>query len=509
MRWASPVTTRDQLVLFSDHLDEVLPDDHPARRLDEFLQVVSWSNWEQRYRQTGPGRPPIHPRVMATVILYGLMKRIRSSRQLEEALQMRLDFRWLAEDRSIDHSTLCNFRREHGEQLKDLFVQIGLVAHKAGLLKLQQLAFDGTRIRANNRRRGGREVAHLKELKEELERKFDEFRERADTLDHEDQASPTVKEEMRDAAERLRQISKAMEEVKRLEDAKAQVPKRIPLTDPESRISPNKEGGFSANYTPLALVAVDSELLVNVDVIAETDEKAELCKALDETEEQFGEKPEAVLADGLFNHGTNLGEMEDRGIDLYCPIKFTENNPAVREDVTEPVPSDEWDQLPTSKRDGEFVLDKQAFIYLEEDDIYYCPWGKKLSFKSTSSHKQSDGTIIERRRYQATKEDCQACPLKDRCLSGKKKKSRQLSRDPFDPHRERLAKRMQSDEGQRIYSQRAPVAERPFAVFKNVMGVRQFLLRGLSNVRTEWRWMATAFNLSKLITRWPSRAGPA
>ena len=249
-------------------------------------------------------------------------------------------------------------------------------------------------------------------------------------------------------------------------------------------------------------------MLVNVDVIAETDEKAQLSKALDETEQQFGEKPEAVLADGLFNHGTNLGEMEDRGIDLYSPIQFAENNPALRKDLTKSVPSEEWDQLPTKQTSGEPRLDKQAFIYSEQEDRYYCPWGKKLSFKSISPEKRSDGTIVERRRYQANSKDCQACPLKDRCLSGKKKSFRRLSRDQFDPHRERLAKRMQSDEGQQIYSQRAPVAERPFAVFKNVMGVRQFLLRGLSNVQTEWRWMATAFNLTKLIRKWPARAGP-
>ncbi len=51
------------------------------------------------------------------------------------------------------------------------------------------------------------------------------------------------------------------------------------------------------------------------------------------------------------------------------------------------------------------------------------------------------------------------------------------------------------------------MAERPFAVIKQQFGVRQFLLRGLSRVRTEWRWLATAFNLERLPAR--SRAGPS
>ena len=100
-----------------------------ARMLDEILARIDWSPWEAGYDRTR-GQPPIHPRVLAGVILYGLLTRIRSSRVLEEALSVRLDFRWLAEGRSIDHTTLSTFRKQHPEALKNLFVQIGLVARE-------------------------------------------------------------------------------------------------------------------------------------------------------------------------------------------------------------------------------------------------------------------------------------------------------------------------------------------------------------------------------------------
>ena len=96
---------------------------------DEILARIDWSPWEAGYDLTR-GQPPIHPRVLASVILYGLLTRIRSSRALEEALSVRLDFRWLAEGRSIDHTTLSTFRKQHPEALKNLFVQIGLVARE-------------------------------------------------------------------------------------------------------------------------------------------------------------------------------------------------------------------------------------------------------------------------------------------------------------------------------------------------------------------------------------------
>ena len=43
------------------------------------------------------------------------------------------------------------------------------------------------------------------------------------------------------------------------------------------------------------------------------------------------------------------------------------------------------------------------------------------------------------------------------------------------------------------------IGETPFAIIKNIFEVRRFLLRGLEKVRTEWRWVCTAYNLKKLM----------
>ena len=132
--WAKASQGRGQMVLFTTRLDEVLAVDHPVRMLEEILSRIDWSPWEAGYDLTR-GQPPIHPRVLASVILYGLLTRIRSSRVLEEALGVRLDFRWLTEGRTIDHTTLSTFRKQHPEALKNLFVQIGLVARELGQLQ--------------------------------------------------------------------------------------------------------------------------------------------------------------------------------------------------------------------------------------------------------------------------------------------------------------------------------------------------------------------------------------
>ena len=73
-----------------------------------------------------------------------------------------------------------------------------------------------------------------------------------------------------------------------------------------------------------------------------------------------------------------------------------------------------------------------------------------------------------------------------------------ITRDPYEEVRERTAARMTTAESRAIYRQRPRIAETPFGILKSVMGLRQFLLRGLEKVKTEWRWAVTAFNVMKL-----------
>ena len=146
--WAKPGLDRQQAMLFYPTLDQSISDNHPVRHLDEILRGLDWSAWEQEY-DGHRGQPPIPPWVMAGVILYRLMRRIRFSRQLEYACANNVDFLWLAEGRTIDHDTLCKFRVRFKEPLKQLFKQVGRLAMTMGLIRLVEVAFDGTRVKAN------------------------------------------------------------------------------------------------------------------------------------------------------------------------------------------------------------------------------------------------------------------------------------------------------------------------------------------------------------------------
>jgi transposase len=519
MDWAKSPEVRDQMLLFPRRLDDAIGQDHQVRLLDDILGRLDWSKWESAYNLRR-GQPPIHPRVVAGVILYGLLTRIRTSRALEESLQVRLDFRWLVEGRSIDHTTISEFRRKNTVALKDIFVQIGLVAREMGWLPLETLAFDGTRLRANNRQTGTRTPERLRELKTELTAKFEKLEAETANADRQEDevfgngSAHTVGEELANVKGRLKQVEAALAEIKRIEQAGETMPKRMPITDPESRMLPNKEGGYAPNYTPLATVDVDSGLIVSADVIANTDEDKHLIEAIEDDQEQFGLEtpPGEVLADGMMSSGDNLAECDARGISLYSPLRKQkgEENPALRDDPTRRVPPEDRDRLPVKNVtcDGEKQeqLDKQAFVYDEENNCYWCPEGKQLPYESTTTEAPR-GRRRERSRFKAAADDCAVCPLREKCLSGTAER-RSITHEQHESLRVAHGKKMLTDEAKEKYSRRCHPGERPFAMIKHHFGARRFLLRGLDQVRQEWLWLVSAFNLHRLFGLIHSGADP-
>lgn len=514
--WAKAPERRDQLVLFPTRLDDAVPANAPVRLLDEILRRLDWSAWEQEY-DLRHGQPPIHPRILAGVLLFGLLKRLRSTRVLEEALKVRLDFRWLAEGFQIDHSTLSKFRTGHSQQLRKLFVQVGLVAREAGLLPLTQLAFDGTRMRACNRRRGTRTLAELQECRKQLESQYAEMEQRWNAADRAQGqgAEAQLSKELSDVSRRLEKLDAVLAELQRAEAAGETVPNRIPVTDPESRVAPNKEGGFAPNYTPIATMDAQSGMIVGTDVIAQTNEDQYLVSQLESVQQDFGLpalSPE-VLADGMMCTGENLQQLAARNVTLYSPSKLADptTNPACRADLTVPVPKEQWDRLPAQELKGangqkQLQLTKDAFVYDADSDCYRCPLGEKLDHASTCQAKLKTGSH-ERRRYKSDPTVCASCPLRARCLKAGADR-REVSRYEHDALQEELARRMSTAAGKATYARRRHVAERPFAMIKHHYGARRFLLRGLDRVRQEWQWLATAFNLGRLLSLLTCRAGP-
>ena len=149
--WAEAVIVREQRTMFAPTLDDMIDEDHEVRLLDEALRKLDWTEWEAVCSRER-GQPPIHPRVIAGLWLYGMMRRIRTSRFLEYACRHNIDFIWLAEGHTPDHSKLAEFFSLNKAPLKSLFKQVCRMAMRMGLVRLGTVAFDATRVKSANSR---------------------------------------------------------------------------------------------------------------------------------------------------------------------------------------------------------------------------------------------------------------------------------------------------------------------------------------------------------------------
>ena len=93
---------------------------------------------------------------------------------------------------------------------------------------------------------------------------------------------------------------------------------------------------------------------------------------------------------------------------------------------------------------------------------------------------------------------CAGCGLARDCLRGNSQ-CRTVSHDQHEAARQEVVARLKTESGKTAYAKRAHVAETPNGFIKQVIGLRQFLLRGLDKVRTEWLWACTVFNLRNLV----------
>ena len=128
-------------------LRDVLPPDHLARFI---VDVVSQLDLSEIYRQySDQGAPPYAPEVLLGLLFYGYATGVFSSRKIERATYEVIPFRFIAGDMHPDHATIASFRQQFLPELKELFVQILLIAQEMGHLQLGHVSLDGSKIHAD------------------------------------------------------------------------------------------------------------------------------------------------------------------------------------------------------------------------------------------------------------------------------------------------------------------------------------------------------------------------
>ena len=335
---------RETGFLLPPSVDDWLPEKHLARFVVEVIDGLDLSAMIRSYR--GAGSASYHPALLLGILVYGYATGVFSSRKLERATYDSVAFRFITANDHPDHDTIATFRRRFLKEIEGLFVQVLELAREMGMLKMGTVALDGTKIHANASRHSALSYEHAGKIEEQLKAEVADLMARAEAADQADVADGmSIPDELARREERLAKLAEARAKIEarakeRFEreaaehsaklaarEAKTEAtgkkpggkpPKppvegpqptdQINLTDEDSRIMPVAGGGFDQCYNAQAVVAVDSLLVIAVEVVQAPNDKQQIAPMLgkiDALPEDLG-RPETLLADNGYFSEANV-----------------------------------------------------------------------------------------------------------------------------------------------------------------------------------------------------------
>jgi hypothetical protein len=388
---------------------------------------------------------------------------------------------------------LTRIRERYGvEVFRRFFDKIMEQCQAAGLVWGKEVYFDGTKVAAN----AGKESlkprffveAHLNDLFGEAREETAESAEQE--IRQEEKASSDAGEQERQAPMPLPTslLPQAREELSQQNEARhdwieqvgAQERQhtsrgyqrvadlQVSTTDPDATLMQTKNGADLGYHTHFVVDGGKSRIILNVLVTpSEVMDNQPMLDLLWRTRFRWKLWPRHVTGDRKYGTEENLVTIEDQGIRAYIPSPDFEH------------------------RTPFFSADR--FRYEAERDIYICPAGKELHFCQRQTTERS-------RRYRARAKDCNGCPLKAQCTTGKQ--GRSLCRSVDEACLDRVRAYQPTEAYKKALRKRQVWVEPLFAEAKDWHGMRRFRLRRLWRVNSEALMIAAGLNLKRLLKKW-------
>lgn len=320
---------RRQVLLVPCSLEELLPVDHEARRLWAAVERLDLSEFYTLIRARGeePGRPMTDPRLLVALWLYATKSGVGSGRELERLCQEHDAYRWLCGGVHVNYHTLNDFRVGYEAPLDALFTQVLTVLVKEGLVTVERISQDGTRMRAGAGMSSFRRRGTLERLRQEI-------REHIEVLKKELEADPQALTARRRAAQEraARQesdrVEAALKELEQIEAAKSRQkdkpskdrPARASTTDAQARIMKMPGGGHAAGYNWQFAEDTQSRAVVGVEVTNAGSDVHESEPMREQVEQRTGRKVREHLIDGGYVGLESIERAEAAGVTMYAPV---------------------------------------------------------------------------------------------------------------------------------------------------------------------------------------------
>ena len=445
---------RDTDFLFPPSVQDWLPKNHLALYIANVVESLDLGAIERAY--AGRGSDAYHPATLMSLLIYGYATGAFSSRQIERSTYDSIAFRYLASNRHPDHDTLANFRRRFGDEFKSLFVQVLQIAQANRLSQFGKVSLDGTKIHANASRHSALSYGHAEKLEAHLKQEVQELLALAEQADQREvPEGMQVPEEIARREDQLRAIAQAKAKIEarakeRYAREKREFDAKVKARE-EKEAKTGKKPGGKAPKAP-------SETPQAKDQVNLTDDESRIMK----------------MPGGGFEQSYNAQAMVDTESMLIVVTDVSQDG----NDKQQVVPMlKQLDTLPDELTPKTLLADAG---YYSEANVDACCEAEiaPLIAAGRDGHHESWRTRfgeIEPLAEGATRVGAMKHHLKTRA-------------------------------GKKEYALRKQTVEPVFGIIKSVMKFRQFTMRGLKQVRSEWTLVCLAWNLKRMAVLRPEFA---
>jgi len=407
------------------------------------------------YEHDTRGAPPYDPAMMVCLLLYAYCVGVFSSRKIAQACERNLAFLAIVGQDRPDFRTISDFRKLHLEAFKDVFVQVVRLAAEAGLVKLGNIATDGTKIQGNASRHKAMSYGYMKKAVERL-------REDIETL----VTQAYQQDEADDAALGSRRGDELPAELARREDRLARIEAAMRRLEAQGKVDAEAERQRRA--------AAEAE--------RQRTGKKRRGKAPTPVEDSPDDKAQSNFTDPELrimrtnNKGWEYCGNAQASVDGACQI-------IVACDVTE---------ASNDKQQAEPMA--QATLATLSQAGLECP-------KDASGIAQAIPVTLDNGYYsEAAVEALETLGFDPYIAPGRQRHHMPQAEAPATPapRQECMAAKVRTPAGKALYARRKVIVEPVFGQIKEARGFRRFLLRGLATIRGEWRLVCLTHNLLKI-----------
>lgn len=442
---------RDTDYLLPPSVQEWLPKAHLARYVVDVVEGLDLSALERGY--AGRGSDAYHPATLLSLLIYGYATGTFSSRKIERATYDSLAFRYIACNRHPDHDTLATFRKRFGQEFEAAFVQVLQVARENQLSRFGTVSLDGTKIHANASRHSALSYGHCEKIEAHLKAEVQELLALAEAADQ--SAVPdgmNLPDEITRREDRLAAIATAKAKI----EARAQERFDGEQADYEAKMAARaakaatgKKPGGKPPKPPESGPRADDQINL-------TDEESRIMKVAGGGFEQCYNAQAVVDTESMLILAAHVTQATNDKEQVKPMVTIVQTNP---EGLNRP---------------GTWLADTG---YYSEKNVATC---LAAGIEPLIAVKRDEHHPGWRERF------TEPAPLAGEA-------------SPVDAMKHAL----KTKAGRVAYALRKQTVEPVFGIIKSVMGFRQFLLRGLENVRNEWTLVCLAWNLKRMAVLRP------